>query len=200
MTVPSLILASGSPRRAEILGRLGLPFRVSVPHTDESPRPGESPGATAERLARGKARAVAAALHEGLVLAADTVVTLEGRFLGKPGGEAEAREMLELLSGRTHEVITGVALRDAARGRGASGRESSSVRFAPLSPSDVAWYLGTGEWSDKAGGYGLQGAGGWLVEGVEGCPANVIGLPPQLVRRLFAELGRPLEDLLEGSP
>jgi septum formation protein len=199
MTCPSLILASGSPRRAEILGRLGLPFRVEVPHADESPRRDEEPAATARRLACAKASAVAAGLDEGLVLAADTVVTLGGRLLGKPGGEGEAREMLELLSGRTHQVITGVAVRDAAAGREVSGREISTVRFASLSPADVAWYLGTGEWSDKAGGYGLQGAGGWLVERVEGCPANVIGLPPQLARRLLARIGHPLESLLGGS-
>lgn len=198
MTVPPLILASASPRRAEILGRLGLPFRICVPEADESPRAGESAGETAERLARGKAAAVASELEEGLVLAADTVVSLEGRLLGKPRDESEARAMLELLSGRTHRVITGVALRDVATGLAVSGRESSSVRFARLSPADVAWYLDTGEWSDKAGGYGLQAAGGWLVERVEGCPSNVIGLPPQLVRRLLGELGRPLASLLTG--
>jgi len=196
MPVPTFILASGSPRRAELLGRLGLPFQVSPPHADEQVRPGEAPSKYARRLARDKAEAVAAGRREGLVLAADTVVTLEGRIFGKPRGQGEAREMLALLSGRRHEVITGVAIREVAADRLAVDHASSSVLFAPLSPSDLDWYLTTGEWSDKAGGYGLQGAGAWLVESVEGCPSNVIGLPPHLVRRLLAEVGWPLDRLL----
>jgi septum formation protein len=199
MPVPTLILASGSPRRAELLGRLGLPFQVSPPPAEEELRPGETPSETACRLARDKARAVASGRREGLVLAADTVVTLDGRLFGKPRDPGEAREMLALLSGRRHEVITGVALREIAAGRRAADHASSSVRFAALSPSDLDWYLATGEWSDKAGGYGLQGAGAWLVESVEGCPSNVIGLPPHLVRRLLIQVGWPLDRLLAGG-
>jgi septum formation protein len=196
MSLPPLILASGSPRRAELLGRLGLPFEVSPPRIDERPLAGEDPAGTARRLARDKAEAVAAERRQGLVLAADTVVALDGRIFGKPREAQEAREMIGLLSGREHRVITGVALLEVASGRRADGHALSSVRFARLSVSDLEWYLSTGEWGDKAGAYGLQGAGAWLVESVEGCPSNVIGLPPHLVRRLLAEVGWPLDRLL----
>jgi len=186
---PVLILASGSPRRAHILRELGVSFRVEVSHEDESLRPGEDGATTVERLARAKALAVAG--KEALpVLGADTAVLCDDEILGKPTGEAEARAMLRRLSGRSHEVVTGVCLVD---GRGAhSGVERSRVTLADLSEDEVAWYVGTGEPLDKAGGYNIYGRGALFIENVEGSPSNVAGLPVRLVLQLAREAGLDL--------
>jgi septum formation protein len=193
---PRLVLASGSPRRAELLGRLGLSFDVRPARVDESQQPGEPPGEMARRLAREKAATVAGELGAGLVLAADTLVVVDGLVLGKPEDDREARRMLEQLSGREHRVLTGVAVRDASSGRTAEGVESTAVRFDELSSTLLDWYLRGGEGRDKAGSYGLQGAGAWLVDHVAGCPSNVVGLPPSLVKRLLEQVGWPLERLI----
>lgn len=169
------MLASGSPRRAALLARLGLSPQIRPPEVDERPREGEQPAALVARLAGSKARAVHRVGDREVVLAADTVVVLDGEPLGKPGNDAAAAEMLQRLSGRTHEVLTAVAVHtDGACHR---ATETTRVRFRPLTAEEVTWYLETGEPRDKAGAYGLQGAGAALVERVEGSDTNVIGLP-----------------------
>jgi septum formation protein len=186
LTAPLLVLGSASPRRARILRDLGIPFRVVVSNQDESSRPGEDAATTVERLARAKALAVAAG--ETLpVLAADTEVVCDGEVLGKPGDEDEARAMLQRLSGRSHEVVTGVCL--VHGGRVASGVETTRVTFASMSEEEVAWYAATGEPLDKAGAYHVDGRGALFIDSVAGSPSNVAGLPVRLVLRLSHEAG-----------
>jgi len=181
---PRIVLASASPRRALILRGLGVSFRVTVSHEDESLRPGEDGAAAVERLARAKALAVAR--DETLpVLAADTEVLCDGRLLGKPADEQDAVAMLGRLQGRAHEVVTGVCV--AAGGVARSGVERTLVRFAPMTAAEVAWYAATGEPLDKAGGYHVDGKGALFVESVEGSPSNVAGLPVRLLLRLARE-------------
>jgi septum formation protein len=183
---PRIVLASSSPRRARILADLGVPFRVVVSHCDETLRSGESGAAAVERLAREKALAVAR--EETLpVLAADTEVVCDGQVFGKPRGERDAVDMLRRLSGRTHEVVTGVCLVD--RGVARSGVDRSLVRLAPMSEAELRWYAATGEPADKAGGYHVGGRGALFIETVEGAPTNVAGLPVRLVLRLVREAG-----------
>jgi septum formation protein len=166
-----LTLASGSPRRHGLLTTLGVAFEVAVPDVDESVLPAEGPEAYVERVAAAKAAAVAGRP----VVAADTTVVLDGRILGKPAGPDEARRMLEDLAGREHVVHTAVAAIGPA---GTASRVSSAtVRMAPMTGADIAWYVATGEPLDKAGAYGLQGIGGVFVESVDGDPHAVIGLP-----------------------
>jgi septum formation protein len=185
----SLVLASASPRRRELLGQLGLRFTVAAADIDETPRPDEAPEAYVLRLAREKARAVASRFPGAWVLAADTTVVLGRELLGKPRDAAEAREMLSRLSGRTHEVHTGVALAGRAE-------EALVVRtrvtFRTLGPEEIAWYASSGEPLDKAGAYAVQGKGGFLVEALEGSPTNVIGLPLGETLALLARAGVPL--------
>jgi septum formation protein len=186
---PRLVLASASSRRARILQSLGVPFRVVAPFVDETLRPGETAVAAAERLARAKAEAVAAA--ETLpVLAADTLVVCDGAILGKPGSEQDGAAMLRRLSGRRHEVLTGVCLISGSTGR--SAVERTSVEFAPLTEGEIAWYLETEEPLDKAGAYHVDGRGALFITGIFGSPSNVAGLPVRLVRRLFQEAGLSL--------
>jgi nucleoside triphosphate pyrophosphatase len=183
---PALVLASGSPRRAQILTALGVAFRVSVSNVDETLLPGESGPAAAERLARAKARAVGA--RETLpVLAADTVVVCDGQVLGKPATPAEAVDMLRLLSGRTHEVVTGVCV--LAAGEARSGIERTAVTIAHLGENEIRWYAATDEPYDKAGGYHVDGRGSLFIESVQGSPSNVAGLPVRLVRQLLRAAG-----------
>ena len=183
---PRLVLASASPRRASILRGLGILFRVAVSGVDESLLAGESGAATAERLARAKAASVVES--GGLpVLGADTVVVCDGAILGKPESAEDAARMLRLLSGRTHEVVTGVAL--AAAGTLRSGIEQTDVRFASLSEAQIAWYIATGEARDKAGAYHVDGSGAAFIESLSGSPSNVAGLPVRLVLRLAREAG-----------
>lgn len=194
---PALVLASASPRRAELLARLGVtPLRRPV-DIDETPRAGEKGPDLVVRLASAKAAAAAARGdgHDEVVLAADTEVIAEGRVLGKPRDRADAASMLRTLSGRTHEVVTGVAV---VRGPvSAVTRVTTAVTFRPLSDAEVAWYIATGEPDDKAGAYGLQGAGAVLVERVDGSDTNVIGLPLAETVALLRDVGL---DLLPGPP
>ena len=188
MTRPPLLLASASPRRLELLRALGLEPLVRPADVDETLRPGEDPHDAAERLARAKAAAVAeGAPASAVVLAADTIVVLDGEALGKPRDDDDARRMLRALRGRAHDVVTGVAL--SRDGRLVSGRETTEVLFAPMTDEEVDAYVASGEPSDKAGAYALQGLGGLFVERITGTPSNVIGLPFRLVRRLGAEVG-----------
>ncbi|NMO20196.1 septum formation inhibitor Maf [Pyxidicoccus fallax] len=185
----SLILASASPRRRELLSQLGLAFTVSAADIDETPHAKEAAEAYVLRLAREKARAVAARHPGAWVLAADTTVALESELLGKPRDAEEAKAMLSRLSGRTHAVHTGVAL---------AGRHDEAlvvrtrVTFRALSQEEIAWYAGTGEPLDKAGAYAVQGRGGFLVAAVDGSPTNVIGLPLGETLALLARAGVPL--------
>jgi nucleoside triphosphate pyrophosphatase len=191
-TLPTLVLASSSPRRRELLGALGLRFAVRAVDLDETPLPGEEPRDTVLRLAKAKA---AAQSHPGeLVLAADTVVVIDGELLGKPPDPAGARRMLARIAGREHTVLTGVALEDPGRDRRAAEVASSRVRMAAMSPQEIDWYVATGEPLDKAGSYAVQGLGALYVEEVFGNYTNVVGLPIPLTYRLFRELGYDLRD------
>ena len=187
MRCPTLVLASSSPRRREILVSLGLVFEVRPTPVDESLRPGEDPFDAAERLAREKAAAAAADAGDALVVAADTLVVLDGTALGKPRDREDARRMLRALSGRAHDVVTGVAL--SRNGRLASGRELTRVVMAPMTPAEIEAYTASGEPDDKAGAYALQGIGGLFVTRVEGSSSNVVGLPVRLLYTLAQELG-----------
>ncbi len=189
MTLPRILLASASPRRREILKSLGWSFEVAPSGVDETLLPDEPPGDAAERLARAKAEAVLAARNDdgAIVVAADTLVVLEGKALGKPADREDSRRMLSALAGRRHEVVTGVAL--ARNSHLLSGREITIVSFAPMTLAEIDWYAATGEPDDKAGAYALQGIGGLFVESIEGSPSNVVGLPVRLLARLAREIG-----------
>ena len=185
MTVP-IVLASGSPRRRELLEQLGLTFTVTAPDVDESPLPGEDPITYVGRVALDKINAVAAT-ESALVIAADTTVELDGEIIAKPIDIADARAMLRRLSGRTHRVHTGVALK--LGDRCATATVTSLVTLVALSDEIIEWYLATAEPLDKAGAYAIQGAGAVLVESVEGSVSNVVGLPLHTLVELAAELG-----------
>ncbi len=180
-----LVLASQSPRRAEILRHAGIPFIVRVPDVDETPHEGESPEDYVLRVAWEKARAVHAGPGE-TVLGADTTVVLDGEMMGKPVDTAGARGMLERLSGRRHEVITGIAI---LRDTGAQVRTwaATSVWFAALSAREIDDYVASGEPMDKAGAYAIQGLASKYIEKVEGSYFNVVGLPVALVYRHLRE-------------
>jgi septum formation protein len=186
----TLTLASQSPRRRELLAGLGIALDVRPAQTDESVLPGEGPRDYVARVAREKARAVAGEV----VLAADTSVVLGRRILGKPRDVDDAAEMLRALSGAAHEVLTAVCVRRNGPGLPIE-REAlvaTAVRFRPLTEAEIAWYVATGEPLDKAGAYALQGAGGVLVESVEGSVSGVVGLPLVESVALLAEAGFPL--------
>ncbi len=188
-----IILASTSPRRGDLLASLGLVFAIVDPAVDENHFSGEDPESYVVRVARSKAEAVATAMTDQLIIAADTTVALDGDVVGKPLDRLDAARILRVLSGRTHTVFTGVAL--ALAGRMVSGVVATHVSFCQLSDAAIAWYVGTGEPDDKAGAYGMQGAGNVFVEHVDGSPSNVIGLPLALVRDLATDLGIDLLQL-----
>ena len=192
--MPPIILASSSPRRRHMLELLGLDFLVVVPDVDETPEPGEDPSAYVDRVARMKAAAVVAEPH-WLIVAADTTVDVDGEILGKPLDREDARRMLWQLSGRVHQVHTGVVVR--RHGTTISAVVATEVELASLSESAVEWYLGTGEPFDKAGAYALQGAGAALVTRVSGSVSNVVGLPLTLLVDLAHRVG---VDLLAPPP
>jgi septum formation protein len=192
---PDLVLASASPRRRELLQRVGLRLRIAAPEVDETPRPGEAAADYVRRMAADK---VAAALRVQEVspanepaaaplatLAADTIVILRGAILGKPRDEADARAMLERLSGHRHEVTT--AYRIAFGARGAERAVSTTVAFRLIDPAELEAYLAGGEWRGKAGGYAVQGTAAAFVTELRGSPTNVIGLPlPEVLADLRA--------------
>jgi septum formation protein len=179
-----LVLASASPRRAEILRAVGWPFEVVPADVDETLKAGESPEEFVRRLARAKAEAIASARLFGLTLGADTTVVVDGEILGKPRDEDEARWMLRRLSGRTHEVLTGIALVRAESGRAEVGVERTKVRFAETSDDEIAWHVTTGDVLDKAGAYAVQGRAALFIEAIEGDYWNVVGLPVRLLYTL----------------
>lgn len=174
---PALVLASASPRRVELLGRLGLEPEVVPADLDESWDPGESPKAYVERVALDKARTVTAQRPHAVVLAADTAVVIDGEVLGKPADLDRARTMLEAMSGRSHDVLTAVALTMPDRSEVEVRTAPATVTLGQLRASEIDWYLATGEPLGKAGAYAIQGRGAALVERVDGDPSTVIGLP-----------------------
>ena len=206
-----LILASASPRRAELLRNAGIPFVVQPAEIDESRRPGEAPITYAERLAAEKARAVAAKNPEALVLGADTIVTVDRQVLGKPRDAEDAARMLRLLSGREHQVTTAVCLIGPPQVSSfkfrvssvksetgdlkpetafeAVRQETTQVFFRPITEQDIGWYVATGEPMDKAGAYGIQGGASRWIERIVGCYFNVVGLPVPLVWTMLRERG-----------
>jgi septum formation protein len=195
-TLPRLILASGSPRRRELLRGLGLGFTVRPVAVDETRTPDEDPREYVLRLAREKA-AYRQSPGE-LILAADTIVVLDGEVLGKPVDDRQARRMLASIAGRRHVVLTGVAALDADTGRLVSDLERSEVEIAPLTDEWIAWYVATGEPMDKAGSYAIQDLGALFVESVTGNYTNVVGLPLPLTGRLVGELGWDLREFRDA--
>lgn len=184
----NLILASASPRRRELLQQLGLTFTVRPADADESVAPGLTPEETVKTIALRKARATAAlCCPSDCILAADTLVYLDGTPLGKPGNRDEAVHMLHLLSGREHHVCTGVAL--IQENRQLIESETTAVRFRELSEDTISHYISAGESMDKAGAYGIQGIGALLVKEIHGDYFNVVGLPLGLVNRMLSQLG-----------
>jgi septum formation protein len=182
----SLILASASPRRAELLTSAGFVFEVAPADVDETPEPGEAPQPYALRVARAKASAAVASTGGkpgALVLAADTVVAVDGEVLGKPADPDDATRMLRLLSNGVHQVHTAVVVR-----RGADERSevvTTRVRFLPLTEAEIAWYIASGEPDGKAGAYAIQGRAARFVDWIEGSWSNVVGLPIATVYRLL---------------
>ncbi len=181
-----LVLASGSPRRAEILERAGWPHEIIVAGIDETVLPNEDAAAYVQRLARSKAEAVASRLEEGLVLGADTTVVVANQILGQPVDEADARRMLRLLNGKWHDVLTGVAVVRVG-GETRVGYQTTRVRFAEMSEHEIDWYVATGEPFGKAGAYGIQGKASLFIEEIEGDYFNIMGLPIRLVYQLAAD-------------
>jgi len=180
-----LVLASSSPRRAEILERAGWPHEIIVAGIDETVFPNEGPAAYVQRLARSKAEAVASRLEEGLVLGADTTVVVANQILGQPVDEADARRMLRLLNAKWHDVLTGVAVVRVG-GETRVGYQRTRVRFAEMSEKEIDWYIATREPFGKAGAYGIQGNASLFIEEIEGDYFNIMGLPIRLVYELSA--------------
>ena len=188
---PPLVLASASPRRLELLAQIGLtPDLIDPAEIDETPQPGETARLLALRLARAKAQAVAVRRPDAVVLAADTVVAVGRRLLGKPDDAADAKRMLALLSGRAHRVLSAVAVA-APGGRLAARLSETRVRFKRLTDAEVDAYLAGGEWAGKAGAYGVQGAAGAFVIALNGSYTGVVGLPLYETRALLVGLGYP---------
>jgi septum formation protein len=182
-----LVLASSSPRRAALLEAAGIRFRADAADVDETPLSGETPEACVVRLALAKARQAVRRNPGSLVLAADTTVVIDGRMLGKPMDPSDAANMLRLLAGRTHDVLTGVALACDDRERYDLAR--TAVQFVPLSADDVAWYVATDEPLGKAGAYAIQGLASRYVDRIEGSYSNVVGLPLSMVYRMLNDFG-----------
>jgi len=180
-----LVLASASPRRRELLTKAGFTFAIHPAHIPEDPLPGEDPISYVIRLAREKAQAVFNHLQDrdAVILGADTTVTLDNHILGKPEDTADAARMLRLLSGRTHRVITGIAVVTAEAAEVAA--EVTGVRFLALSDQEISAYIATGEPMDKAGAYAIQGRAARWIPRIEGCYFNVVGLPLSLVSTML---------------
>jgi len=188
MNIP-IILASRSPRRKDLLHQIGLTFTIDETDVDERVLPGEKAPAYAVRVAVDKAKAVSSWRNTGIIIAADTVVVLKSVILGKPSDIHDAERMLTMLSGRTHTVITGLAVLDAGSGTMQTGSATTKVRFLAVTQEQITSYLKTGEPLDKAGAYGIQGKGALLVDRIEGCYTNVVGLPLSLLGRMLSRFG-----------
>jgi septum formation protein len=181
-----LVLASASPRRRELLSNAGISFTIRIPNVGEEVEDGENALTYVQRVAAKKAAAVNAAPDE-VVLAADTVVSVQGSILGKPASAEDAAAMLRTLSGNTHEVLTGICLRHGERS--VVDVSVTKVRFLPMTEDDIVEYVRSGEPMDKAGAYGIQGLASRFVESIEGCYFNVVGLPVSLVCQRLRDLG-----------
>jgi nucleoside triphosphate pyrophosphatase len=193
--MPTLVLASASPRRADLLRAAGIAFDVRASDVDESAHPGELPEEYVRRVALAKARAAIAAGEGRAILTADTIVVVGGRALGKPRDVAEARLMLESLSGRTHLVLTAVCVVSQRAEQSSTTRAiacqvaSTAVEFEVMTPREIDWYLASGEPMGKAGAYAIQGLASRFVRRIEGSYSNVVGLPVALVCRMCTEAG-----------
>ncbi|MDO4988121.1 MAG: Maf family protein [Synergistes sp.] len=187
------ILASNSPRRRELLSLIGLKFTVVPAEVEEKTKIGEMPEDMVKRLSCEKASDVAARFKESLILAADTVVVSDGKIFGKPKNESEARYMLRALAGVCHQVYTGVTV-ISPKGDRLTTSEKTDVFFRDLKDDDIENYLAVGEWKDKAGAYAIQGAGAVLVEHVNGCYYNVVGLPLARVSVILTKMGLKLSE------
>ncbi len=185
----TVILASNSPRRRELLHSLGIPFVADPADVDERALPGETAEAYAVRVAVDKARVAATRFGNGIVIAADTIVVVDDAILGKPRDSRDAERMLTTLSGRMHRVMTGLAVMDAATTKLATRLAITGVWFRKLSTEEIAAYIKTGEPFDKAGAYGIQEKGALLVERIEGCYFNVVGLPLSLLGEMLQDFG-----------
>lgn len=184
-----LILASSSPRRAELMKQIGLNFEIKVSSVDEALLPGLRPPELVERLAESKAAAVARELNDGIVIGADTVVVWREQVLGKPLSEAEAFDMLSKLQGGVHEVFTGVALIDARSGKVLVSHEKTRVFFRAVEEAEISRYVASGEPFDKAGAYGVQGLAAIFIRRLEGCYTNVVGLPLARLSVMLKDFG-----------
>jgi len=185
--VQRIVLGSASPRRAALLRAAGIEFDVAHADVDESIRPGEVPQVYVRRVAEAKARVVAARAPDRLVLAADTTVVIDEVVLGKPADDADAKRMLCLLSGRTHQVLTAVAVYRSGMSGPFTEVERTDVEFAPLTEFEIDWYVATGEPHDKAGAYAIQGYASRFVARINGSYSNVVGLPIALVYQMLRE-------------
>ncbi len=183
-----LVLASRSPRRAEILKAIGWPFEAVAANIDESRADSEAAVPYVRRLAQTKAEKVAKDLPSRLVLGADTVVVVDDEILGQPSDAEDARRMLKLLSGKWHDVLTAVALLRAGDNRSVVDHEKTRVRFAEMSIAEIDWYVATGEPMDKAGAYAVQGSAALFIEEIEGDYFNIVGLPVRLVYKLVRKI------------
>jgi septum formation protein len=186
-----LVLASQSPRRRQLLANAGMPCVIRPSGIEEAPEPGEAPEAYARRLALDKARAVAASPEE-YVLAADTIVVINGEILEKPSSPADAARMIGMLSGQVHSVMTGICLRHG--GQEWSAVETTQVSFLPLTQAEIEAYAASGEPLDKAGGYAIQGLASKFIDRIEGCYFNVVGLPVSRVYRMLRASRYPFQD------
>ncbi|QSF44083.1 Maf family protein [Paenibacillus tianjinensis] len=186
-----IILASGSPRRRELMSNLGLPFEVMVSDADESTPPDFTPEMIVHTLALRKAEAVlpAAGERNAVIVGSDTIVVLDDKVLGKPVDEQDSKAMLSMLQGRTHQVYTGVACIGLPDGKSEVAHRVTSVKMRTLGEEEISAYIATGEPADKAGSYAIQGLGATLVEEIEGCYFNVVGLPLSLLGGMLTRFG-----------
>lgn len=194
----ALVLASASPRRRELLERIGVAIEIAPADVDESAWPNEAPLCFAARMAKEKAEACAAGFADRWVLGADTIVVVDEQILGKPSDRGDAQAMLGVLLGRTHEVTTAVCL--VGPNGGNSLAVTTAVTMRDASESELAAYLDCGEWRGKAGGYAIQGVAGALVSQIRGSVTNVIGLPLAEVATLLSVCGAPAPDFRRGHP
>ncbi|MEQ8235344.1 MAG: Maf family protein [Syntrophomonadaceae bacterium] len=190
-----IILASESPRRQQLLQQIGLEFICSPAYIEEDLSFSAFPHELVQTIASRKATETAQSWDNGIIIAADTVVASESCIMGKPGDRGEAAHMLSGLSNRCHQVITGICIMDAKSGRTETAAESTAVFFRELSPGEIESYLDCGEWRDKAGAYAIQGRGALLIERIDGCYFNVVGLPLNRLHLMLREYG---VDLLGG--
>jgi septum formation protein len=189
--LPTLILASASPRRADLLRSAQIPFEIHPAHVDERVREAELPDEYVLRVAQEKARAIAARFVNRVVLAADTTVVVDNQILGKPLDAEDARRMLRMLSGRSHDVLSGVCLSSSDEQQTCTTRLArTSVEFAPLTEDEIAWYVASGEPMDKAGAYAIQGLASRFVTRIDGSYSNVVGLPIALVYEMLGSICR----------